>query len=164
MLTKLRNPLEKDKTVIAALLFATALIIFVIYLFSFGFFYIYEFKNFKSDLQSEMAHVKKGLGVEISLDDHTLPYNEQDWNKFSFIVRSLKVGKKQKNFPGDTSGEVLKFVFNDGTSIEFCATEIPEEVRQRDDGICVRYIDTSGKVLIFDTDQYGFEKIHYWFQ
>ena len=126
--------------------------------------YMYEFRVVKTSIETSMGKTKHGLGLEICFDDEVREYNENDWKKFSEFVFRLRAGKKQTVFPGDEQKGVLSIRFPDDSRIEFCKTDITEETRLRDDGICIRYTYADGRQYIFDTDQYGFEKIRYWFQ
>ena len=139
------------------LVFITATIIYCVH-------YMYEFKTFKESVQYSMAKVHKGIQVEITYDDEARTYNEQDWKSFSNFMRLMKAGAKQKEFPGDTTGDVLSIKFPDDTKLEFCYIDITATTRERDDGICIRYTRENGSQYIFYTDQYGFETVKYWFQ
>lgn len=139
------------------LLFITATIIYCVH-------YMYEFKTFKENVQYSMAKVHKAVQIEISYDGEERTLNEADWKAFSNFMRELNAGAKQKEFPGDTTGDVLTMQFKDDTKLEFCYTEITAKTRNRDDGICIRYTRANGSQYIIDTDQYGFETVKHWFE
>ncbi len=163
MITRLKDSISSEKGLTAAILFAVVFVIMICAIFSYGFAYMYGFRTFKSSVQKSMADAKKGIGIEITYDGEERVYSEQEWKKFSEIVRTMKVGKKQTEFPGDETGEILTISFNDGTKLEFCEATIPEETRMRENGVCIRYTYADGKQYIFNTDQFGFAEVQYLF-
>jgi hypothetical protein len=157
IMTKLRNPLEWDRKLFIIVALVLAFIIFVIAMFGTAFAYMYKFRGFRSDVQHCIARIKTNFEPEVTVDGVSVKTDEHDWKRFSYYIRTMKPGKEQKEFPGDESENVLKIVFRDGQVMEICETDIPEKTRLRDKGICIRYTGSDGKVILFDTDQYGYE-------
>ena len=160
----MRTKAKSDRPLGVAIIVVVALLAFILTTIIYCVHYMYAFNIFKRDVQYSMAQTKKGIGIEFSYDDEVRSYNEEDWKKFSNFLRLLNAGKKQKEFPGDETGDVLTIAFPDDTKLEFCAVEITAKTRERDDGICIRYTRADDSTYIFTTDQYGFETVKYWFQ
>lgn len=156
-MAKLRNPLEKDKLLILIVLLAFGFIIYMAALFGRAAFYVNRFNTYHSEVLASVSadsgkHTVKAYlnGTETTLDEH-------DWDRLFYLLKPIRNGKVQKKFPGDKTGESVKVCFSDDTILEICETVIPETQRKRDDGVCIRYTDKNGKVLLFDTDESGYE-------
>ena len=154
-MAKLRNSLEKDKKVIVLVVLAFAFIIYMVTLFGRAAYYVNRFNYFHGEVLSSISVAGKGTKTYLNGEEGLL--DEHDWDRMFYLMDSIKNGKMQKEFPGDESGEFIKICFKDETILEICETDIPEEERLRDDGVCIRYTDENGKVMIFDTDKCGYE-------
>ena len=115
-----------------------------------------RFNHFKAEYLETMTTARQNKRVFVTTDGETYKLPVEKASALYALLLDCGMGKEQKEIP---EGEPIRLDFGGSASMDFWEVEIPEESRERDYGVFVRYQEKDGYFYQYDTDRLGFETV-----